>query len=234
MQCYRRLSVVKALSFDLDDTLYGNQPFMLAAYEKMNAYFANILGKQRIYDFSFWFHYRDQALKANPELKHDVAAVREQSYYLGLKSLGYSSAQAKKIATDAMVYFVEVRSDFNVPKQSHQLLADLAEKFPLVAISNGNVDTKAIGIDHYFDHIFHAGNGLKQKPDAHMFTLTAQKLNLKAEHILHVGDCGKADVQGAILAGYQTAWLPHYGVGKPLALLPNIELTTVNELRCLL
>ena len=234
MQCYRRLTKVKALSFDLDDTLYANQPIMLAAYEKMVAFFAAELGDKRVYDFSFWLTYRDLAVKQNPELKHDVAAARLHSYILGLQALGYQLQDAQALAEKALAYFVKVRSDFTVPEASHQLLNDLAQKFPLAAISNGNVDTKAIGIDHYFSEIYHAGEGLKQKPDAHMFELAAAKLNIAPEHILHVGDCGKADIQGAVLAGYQTAWLPRYGIGKLLALLPNIELTDINELRCLL
>ncbi|WP_440875119.1 HAD-IA family hydrolase [Thalassotalea sp. PLHSN55] len=234
MQCYRRLSQIKALSFDLDDTLYANHPIMLAAYEKMVQFFNRELGGKQNYDFSFWFTFRNQAIINNPELKHDVAAARQQSYYLGLQHLGYKPEEALALANKALAYFVEVRSDFTVPAASHQLLADLAEKFPLAAISNGNVDTKAIGIADYFSVIFHAGDGLKQKPDAHMFELAARQLQLAPEHILHVGDCGKADVQGAVLAGYQTAWLPHHGIGKSLALLPNIEINDITELRCLL
>lgn len=234
MRHFRRLKQVTALSFDLDDTLYANQPIMATAYQKMTDFFSQQLGGQKKYDFDFWWHYRDQAIALNPELVHDVAAVRLESYFLGIKALGYSQQDAQNLATKAFDYFVEQRSNFTVSQSSHQLLADLAERFPLIAISNGNVDCQAIGLSQYFTHIFHAGNGLKQKPDSKMFTLAAKSLNIEAEQFLHVGDCGNADIRGAILAGFQSAWLPQYGIGKPLSLLPNIELADISELRCLL
>ena len=115
------------------------------------------------------------------------------------------------------------------------MLANLSERYPLVAISNGNVDTKTIGIDRYFQHVYHAGwqaDGalLKQKPAVDMFHLVCQQLAIKPEELLHVGDCGVADIHGALNAGCQTAYLPHYGVGKPLKQLPHIELSNLQEL----
>ena len=40
MKVYRRLQSVKAISFDLDDTLYSNYPVMIAANKGMARYFA--------------------------------------------------------------------------------------------------------------------------------------------------------------------------------------------------
>ena len=114
-------------------------------------------------------------------------------------------------------------------------MENLSKKYRLVAISNGNVDTNALGISHYFQHIYHAGwqpDGrlLKQKPYHDMFDLACNDLGIASAQLLHVGDCGRADIQGALLAGCQTAWLSCYDVGKPLSLLPHIELTQLNQL----
>ncbi len=236
MRFYRRLSPIKAISFDLDDTLYSNSPVMIATETKMVAYFTQHLpnNSQNKYDYLFWLPYRDQALKENIELKHDVGELRLQSYYLGIKALGFSSSIALNIAKHALAYFVEQRSNFTVPEPIHHLLAQLKNHWPLIAISNGNVDTKAIGLADYFDAIFHAGNGLKQKPDFDMFNRACQQFNLKPQQLLHVGDCGLNDVLGAIRFGCQTAWISTYNVGEPIQLLPNIELTDVTELHRLI
>jgi len=241
MKFYRRLSTIKAISFDLDDTLYANRPVMLSAEAKMIGYFSEhfsetLQGKFQglVLNQKFWSAYIAQAILAKAWLAQDVVALRLESYYFGILALGYNPQQAKLKAQQAMDYFCIVRSQFIVPKISHQLLQELSAVYPLVAISNGNVDTKAIGIDHYFQHIFHATDGLKQKPHGQMFELTCSKLSITPKELLHVGDCGRADIQGAMAAGCQSAWLPRYNIGKPIMVLPNIELLAVEELAQLL
>ncbi len=254
MQFYRRLTAVKAISFDLDDTLYNNRPVMQAIEKKMLTYFADKFSlllpelspeTKQVFDRRFWAPYRQQAIEANHELSHDVVIVRYETYRLGFLAHNLCAEEAAKEAQAGLDYFISLRSDFTVPKASHELLASLSKKFPLVAISNGNVDTKALGIAHYFQHIYHAGfqtdgtsteseHLLRQKPAADMFTLVCQQLDILPAELLHVGDCGYADIHGALNAGCQTAWLPHYGVGKALNQLPHIELSSVSQLNRLL
>jgi putative hydrolase of the HAD superfamily len=254
MQIYRRLNEIKAISFDLDDTLYNNRTVMLAIEKKMVKYFTEkfatllpdfIPEPNQVFNHRFWAPYRQQAIKIQAELKHDVVKVRYETYRLGLLAFTFSAEESEKEAQAGLDYFISLRSDFIVPNASHELLEHLAKKFPLVAISNGNVNTKALGIDHYFQCIYHAGfqpvdshnKGeylLRQKPAADMFTLVCAQLSIPSEQLLHVGDCGFADIHGALNAGCQTAWLPKYGVGKPLQQIPHIELAQVSDLLQLL
>jgi len=250
MKLYRRLTKIKAISFDLDDTLYSNRPLMLAINKKMIVYFAqlpvlqNKLSHQQLAHHEqglgarFWFQFRKQAIRKQPNLVHDVVQVRLVSYRLGLLSLGLDVDTAEQAAQAALNYFIKLRSDFTIPKISHDLLTALSNKYPLVAISNGNVDTNIIGIDHYFQHIYHAGyqadgSLLKQKPERNMFDKACAQLAIKPAELLHVGDCGRADIQGALIAGCQAAWLNYYDVGKPITVLPHIELTSLGQLELL-
>lgn len=258
MQIYRRLTTIKAISFDLDDTLYNNRPIMLAIEKKMVNYFTKkftillpeslpklSFERKPTFNRRFWTPYRQQAMQTHQDISHDVVRLRFETYRLGLLALKLSSDEATKEAQAGLDYFIGLRSDFSVPKASHELLASLSKKFALVAISNGNVDTKALGLDHYFQHIYHAGfqtgvaNNdseylLRQKPAEDMFTLVCEQLAIPAEQLLHVGDCGVADIYGALNAGCQTAWLPQYGVGKNLQQIPHIELNQVSDLSQLL
>ena len=99
MKIYRRLQPVKAISFDLDDTLYSNYPVMMAANRGMAAYFATVPALQQVLvqcqDANFWFFHRARVLKSQPELKHDVTALRIESYYLGFLALEFTPDQAK-------------------------------------------------------------------------------------------------------------------------------------------
>jgi putative hydrolase of the HAD superfamily len=246
MKFYRRLSTIKAISFDLDDTLYNNKPVMIAIEKKMIAYFANLAviknklaDQHKKLDHRFWYHFRHQAIAAQPDLVNDVVRVRLITYRLGFISLGLDESLAEQQAQAALTYFIQLRSDFVVPEKSKKLLANLSKKYPLIAISNGNVDTNTLGISHYFCHIYHAGwqaDGtlLRQKPASDMFNIVCQQLAIKPSQLLHVGDCGRADIQGALLAGCQAAWFPCYGVGKPISVLPHIELDKLNQLEQLL
>ncbi len=63
-----------------------------------------------------------------------------------------------------------------------------------------------------------------------MFDKTCLALQIAPEQLLHVGDCGSNDVYGAISAGCQSAWLNQYQVGKPLKVLPTLELENIEQL----
>lgn len=264
MKFYRRLSPIQAISFDLDDTLYSNHEVMWAIEKKMINYFSQTLSAyvhdtrqtdEKCFDRHFWFPFRQQAVKKQANLRHDVVAVRLQTYLLGLQFLGMATEQAQVSAQAALDHFIQLRSDFTVPQSSIDLLSKLSEKYPLVAISNGNVDTKALGISQYFQHIYHAGfqtqdttiadvNAnistnetpllLKQKPASDMFRLACQQLNIQPVQLLHVGDCGRADIEGGLNAGCQVAWLSCYSVGKAISTLPHIELSHITALEQLL
>jgi putative hydrolase of the HAD superfamily len=233
---YRRLLPVDAISFDLDDTLYSNHPIMLATDKQMVSYFTRVLADfgidttKALYNFRFWFVYRQQAIARWPQLKHDVGLLRQKSYVLGALALGLKSIAAEEFANLALAYFVEQRSNFTLPQHTHDFLSDLKKKKPLVAITNGNVDTDRIGISQYFSHHFHASIENRLKPDADMFNKTCLALDINPEQLLHVGDCGKNDVLGGINAGCQTAWLNQYHVGKPLKVLPTLALDYIEQL----
>ncbi|TYK65008.1 HAD-IA family hydrolase [Colwellia echini] len=254
MQIYRRLTQIKAISFDLDDTLYNNRPVMLVIEKKMNAYFAEkfatllpelTFDTEQKFNSTFWSPYREQVVQAQPEITHDVVKIRYETYRLGFLAHNIAADVAEQEAQAGLDYFILLRSDFTVPQVTHDLLESLSKVFPIVSISNGNVDTKALGIDHYFQHIYHAGYQdyrnnkeceylLKQKPATDMFDLVCQQLVIQPEQLLHVGDCGFADIYGALNAGCQTAYLPQYGIGKKLNQIPHIELTRVEDLSALL
>lgn len=231
MKFYRRLQPFKVISFDLDDTLYSNAPIMERTERQMTAFFHQYLSHlPGSFDYAYWLPYRQQVLAHSPELIHDVGALRQTSYALGLQTLGYAHAEAQALAAKAQAHFDHHRSDFSVPESSHNLLKSLQKRYNLVAISNGNVCTHKIGLKPYFSHVYHAGKSGKHKPYADMFIRACKDLNITPHELLHVGDCGNADVFGAHVAGCQTVWVNQFKVGKPIKVLPHIELSDVTQL----
>ncbi len=237
MKFYRRLQPISAISFDLDDTLYANYPIMVNAEQKMLSYFRKhfpqtvLHGEQACQQY--WRKFRAQALTSDPLLVHDVTALRLESYYLAIKALGVEKQLARQQAQDALAYFIKQRSDFNLPEKSKRLLTCLKQYFPLVAITNGNVDFNKLGLKNYFQAIYYPGNGVKLKPSKDMFRQACQQLQISPPQLLHVGDCGHADIYGALQAGCQTAWLNRYSVGKSIKVLPHLEIRAIEQLMVL-
>jgi len=238
MKCYRRLQPITALSFDLDDTLYSNRPIMQNAEKQMLIYFQEHFpqtaeqGEQACRQY--WRQFRGKAIAKQPNLVHDVSALRLYSYTLAIKALGYSQQQSEQQAIAAFAHFIHHRSDFTFPQSSKLLLEKLATKYPIVAITNGNVNFEKLGLDKLFQQIYHPTVSIKSKPDSAMFTLACQYLAIKPQQLLHVGDCGKSDVLGALQANCQVAWLNKYDVGKKITVLPSVELSSLTQLNNLL
>ena len=234
MRFNRRITEIKAISFDLDDTLYSNRQVMLDTDAAMQGYFHHLFSQYQLplyaFDYHFWLKYRQQVLLTEPELIHDVTEIRYRTYQLGFADLELPKKAIDEQAKLAMKCFLSHRNRVSVPAEIYSFLNDLSSRFPLVAISNGNVDTKVIKLDRYFQAIFHAGNGYKQKPAADLFKLAIKTLAIEPAQLLHVGDCGYADINGANRAGCQSAWLNCYDVGKPIRHLADIELTQVTDL----
>lgn len=233
MRFNRRLRPIKAISFDLDDTLYSNRAVMVSTDVAMTKYFNELLqanNPETEFNAKFWFTYRTLVLKHTPELVHDVTEIRRVVYQTGLRDLGYSEAESKVEADKAMAHFLFHRNKVNVADEIHVFLSALTKLMPVVAISNGNVDTQVIGLDKYFKHIYHAGKGSKQKPSPDMYQQAFADLSIESHQLLHVGDCGYADIKGALRAGCQSAWLNCYDVGKPITNLADIELDQVTDL----
>ncbi|MFM2480714.1 HAD-IA family hydrolase [Celerinatantimonas sp. YJH-8] len=222
MQFFRRWQPPLALSFDLDDTLYDNRPVIRRATQWMTDTLADELGRR-----INWVAYKEQALQQDPSLVHDVTEWRRAWLYLGLKTQGIAHPKAR--ADELLDAFVAVRSDFVVPEASHQLLKTLAERYPLVAMTNGNVDIHKIGLAPYFTHIYYAGGGYRQKPHADLFTHAAAALQLAPAQMAHIGDDPITDVYGAVSNGYQAIWLNDQQHSMPVV-LPHLMVTTLDEL----
>ncbi|MCC2617609.1 HAD-IA family hydrolase [Aestuariibacter halophilus] len=234
MRWYRRLPKPAALSFDLDDTLYDNTPVMRRAEQALRAYLHQEWPATQSLAPSYWRDCRDHVLSRQPRLATDMGALRLHTLTHGLSLAGCKEPQLSRLVEDAFNHFYAVRSDFKVDKTICSLLSRCAQRWPLVAITNGNVNLKAIGIADYFDLCLHANLQQPMKPDGTMFTIAQQHLDLPAQHILHIGDNLEKDVMGARRAGYSTAWYAHNRPmslqHEPVQVLPDIQLDTLDEL----
>ncbi len=74
-----------------------------------------------------------------------------------MRNAGLSAGAAKAGADAAMEHFAHWRSRVDVPQETHDTLAKLAKKWPLVAITNGNARPELFGLSDYFRFVLRAG-----------------------------------------------------------------------------
>ncbi|OBP13601.1 haloacid dehalogenase [Rheinheimera sp. SA_1] len=234
MRIYKALSPIKALSFDLDDTLYPNADVIHQAELAMQQRLQQLLGDVAYNQPDYWWQQRKVLAAVQPDIRHDVSRWRLLALGHGLTTQGISGCEAAEIAELAMSAFLTARTDIKLPPQVRPLLEQLASRFPLVAITNGNADIQQMGIGDLFQFALRAGPDGRMKPYPDLFLNAATRLEIEPAALLHIGDHVKSDVLGALHAGCQTAWLNLTpGSLKTLKTLPHLEISDVLELKAL-
>ena len=133
-------------------------------------------------------------------------------------------------------------------REAHRFFDDVVEvvealleaRIPLALITNGAPQTqrdkvRALGIEGWFEALIISGEVGKTKPDASLFRMALEQLNVPAEDVWHVGDSLANDVAGAQAAGVKAAWINRDGYtiesGDPV---PDIEVRSLGDLLALL
>ncbi|MEZ8143624.1 2-haloalkanoic acid dehalogenase [Enterovibrio norvegicus FF-454] len=234
MKFYRRWQPVSALTFDLDDTLYDNRVVIVRAEQQLLDWLASHCPPMEAFSWALWQDIRQQVMEQDPRLVGFVTEIRRAQIKFAATRCGLSDFAAQQLANDAVEFFLFERSNFSVPDEAIETLAALAANYPLLAITNGNVDCDRLGLTPYFMHVLQAGPDGKAKPDLAMFTKAKHLLDVDPENILHVGDHLKADVRGAKLAGFKACWINE--TKQPLTkqrhatLLPDVEISHLSQL----
>jgi HAD superfamily hydrolase (TIGR01549 family) len=224
-------SRIKAISLDLDDTLWPIWPTIERAEKVLHnwmvdhapmaaALFSSPLALREI---------RDYMAANRPELKNDLSAVRRESIRLAL----YRAGENPLMADEAFEIFFAERQRVTLYEDAEPALKLLAARFPLVSISNGNADIQRVGLGSYFRAAISAREFGVGKPDPRIFHAAAGAIDVAPESILHVGDDATLDGLGALNAGMQAAWLNRSDHLWPHEQEPHVTLTTLTELSAL-
>ena len=163
MRFYRPLGRISALTFDLDDTLYDNRPVILRTEREALTFVQNYHPALRSFQNEDLQRLRQAVREAEPEIYHDVTRWRFRSIEQAMLDAGLSAEEASAGAHAAMINFAKWRSRIDVPQQTHDTLKQLAKKWPLVAITNGNAQPELFGLGDYFEFVLRAGPGAQNR-----------------------------------------------------------------------
>lgn len=238
MKFYRPLRPIKAITFDLDDTLYDNHPVIRRTTAETHAALQAYHPALSAFSEEAYQALRNELLLLEPDIYHDVTEWRRRSVEQAMLNAGLTPDEARAGADKVMDVFAHWRSQVEMPEETHLTLSALAERVPLVAITNGNADPKKLGLDRYFRFSLRAGPHGRAKPWQDMYHLAAQRLAIAPENILHVGDDLITDVAGSVRCGMQACWINlrqgNLMQMKEARLLPHVEISQLASLTSLL
>lgn len=223
---------IRAITIDLDDTLWEIHPVIHRAERGLYAWLGDAY--PRITDaFSREDIYAQRVAIASefPELSHDYTFMRRTV----LGRLGIAAGYGDGIVDEAMAVFDALRNDVVIFPEVRPALAQLKERFVLVAVTNGNANLEMIGIDDLFHDIVTARAAGAAKPAQQIFDKAVAAAGSTPQQTLHVGDHPEFDVAGAIDAGLHAVWVNRNGDEWPGNLAePHGVVTHVGELPDLL
>ena len=140
---------IKAVSFDLDDTLWPLLPVILKAEKDTNEWLIdNYPGVEVLLKSQEVMKIRDDLISKKNDLVNQLSKLRELTLVeLGIRS-GYSREESQVMARESFKIFFSGRNDVTLYEGTEQTLGNLKEKYVLGVITNGNADIKKIGINH--------------------------------------------------------------------------------------
>ncbi|MBI2748432.1 MAG: HAD-IA family hydrolase [Burkholderiales bacterium] len=196
---------IKAITLDLDDTLWPIWPTIHRAEQTLAAWlaerapgaaavFADPLARKDV---------RAHVEQTRPDIAHDLSALRRESIRAAL----HRAQEDTSLAEPAFEVFFAERMRVELFEDALPALAALAARFPIVAVSNGNAHVGRVGLGQFFVGAVSASEYGVAKPDARIFHAAASQAGVASANVLHVGDDAALDVLGALGAGMQTVWV---------------------------
>lgn len=219
---------IRAITFDLDDTLWPVKPIMVNAERVLREWFAtHAPATAQLYaQPGVPAQLRSEVHAMFPDQLHDMALLRRESIRLVLQRSGEDTQKADA----AFEVFHAMRQQVAFFDDVLPALARLAARWPLVALSNGTAELARTGLSSYFKTAVSAHTFGVSKPDPRIFAEAARLAGCQAAQVLHVGDDVVADGQGALDAGMQMAWVNRNGHSWHHATPPHLEVSELVSL----
>lgn len=222
-------SRIKAITLDLDDTLWPIWPTIARAETALTDWLA---GRAPATVALLAQPDTKRQIRAETEvtyahLAHDLGVLRREAIRLALRRAGDDPA----LAEPAFEVFFEARHQVDLFADALPALEALSARYPLVALSNGNADIQRVGLARYFKAALSAREFGVGKPDPRIFHAAAALAGVAAEDTLHVGDDAHLDGVGGLGAGMQFVWVNRAGHGWDHA--PQQPHLTVADLQAL-
>jgi putative hydrolase of the HAD superfamily len=195
---------IRAIAFDLDNTLWDVGPVIARAELRMMAWLRENCPRitERV-TLEEMRAAREQLARSEPHRAHDLVYLRVATLSQVARENGYEEQHARL----AFEVFSHARNDVELFPDVAPALESLRGRYQLATLSNGTADLARIGLAPLFAVRLCARQIGVAKPHPLCFERLAQELALPPAQILYVGDDPRLDVDAARVVGLRTAWM---------------------------
>jgi putative hydrolase of the HAD superfamily len=224
----RSLNHIRAITLDLDDTLWEIAPVIRRAEAELWRWLeTHCPAIPQKFTAEEAFDLREQVIAEHADRCHDLRFLRRETLVRMLDACGYPHEHLD----GAFEVFDRFRNHVQLYPDVRPALAMLARRYRLVAVTNGNADLGRIGIRHLFAGVVTAVDAGAAKPARAIFDEAVRRAGVTHGETLHVGDHPECDVEGARAAGLCAVWMNRAGRAWPEHLPPpETVVTSVAEL----
>ncbi|AKU56402.1 TPA: HAD-IA family hydrolase [Vibrio parahaemolyticus] len=233
--------MLKAIFFDMDETLCGTSQADKSAGQKFAAWIQQTYPQVSDPQAFLQRYLQGVYKKLNAEFPQLVALLPDENAFrcgliqtiLAENGIHIDAEQAQQ----AQHYFDSARMGaFTFFPGVKEMLTDLRKHYKLVVITNGPIFSqhpklKATQMDEWVDHIIVGGEEPEEKPAASIFQKALNLVDIKPEEALHIGDSLAADIAGANNMGILSVWVNATGASNPTEITPNFEIRETVELK---
>lgn len=208
MQPDRPLQDIRAITLDLDDTLWEIGPVIRdaerALWDWLGTNYPRIPERFTRNDL---LRLRQDVVEEFDDRAHDFSFMRKAV----LRRLAVVAGYDEGLVDPAFEVFYRARNSVNLYPDVVPQLERIYSRYTVVAVTNGNANLETIGIRHLFHGVVTAIEAGAAKPSRRIFDLAIKRAGVATSEILHVGDHPETDVHGARQAGLRTAWMNRNG-----------------------
>lgn len=254
---------LKAVLFDLDDTLLWDERSVKEAFEAVCAHAAERTGAdpakleeetrkaaRALYESYETFPFAQQ-IGINPfeglwarfaegeqpefrKLSELAPGYRREAWTRGLKACGVDDPALGRELGER--FAAERRNRPIVYEDTFEVLDQLKGRYKLLLLTNGSPDLQKEKIASvppladYFDHIVISGEFGEGKPSPRIFAYAAERLGIRADEGIMVGDKLTTDILGSGRFGMKNVWINRHRLPFAGEVKPDYEIGALREL----
>ena len=222
------LDNVRAVAFDLDNTLWDIAPVIERAEARLHEWLLEHCPRipERV-SLEDMRAARELLAREEPHNAHDFTYLRMTALARHARECGYD----EEVARRAFEVFFAARNELDLFADVRPSLERLRPRYLLATFSNGNADLARIGLSEFFVLSLNARQIGVGKPHPLCFERLAEELRVEREEIVYVGDDPWLDVEAARAAGLRSAWVNRFDQQWPDTLAPaDIVVTNCTQL----
>jgi putative hydrolase of the HAD superfamily len=211
---------VKVIAFDMDNTLIDRQgAFVRCVRDMIEEDTKKSIDDMLFSQFMEHFLILDNNGMGNKEIIFN--------YYIEYFHLDLTWDIIMNRWVDRLAGYMRLMED------TVEVLDELSKRYRLAILTNGDSVSqrgklKTFPHLNWFEIVMVAGDYPWAKPDVRIFELLCEKLKVKPDEVVFVGDTIDSDIVGAKKAGMRTIWIQ--GNEQLKSDLPDIRLYRLNDL----